>query len=194
MFNISADFWIFVGGIAVGIAGAFGAGFFKKAGEASFAWLSNKLFPKPLEQHQPQVVVHVTANGSAKVSEEQQSAALEPVALRRPSGLTFEDIRKAYEGVPPLQRQRIADSFVGIRVDWDTFLKAATQEDGDMVRLLLTTEVDVPTNSIVCRVKLSDYRELGVLPKGARIRVAGEIAEADSWDVRLDNVQLEILG
>jgi len=48
-------------------------------------------------------------------------------------------------------------------------------------------------STILCEVSLNDYRELGILPEGAKIRIQGEIAKADKYDVELINVKLFFL-
>ena len=46
---LPSDLPSFLWGAVVGVAAAFGTGFFKKAGEGYFAFLSNKFYPKPVE-------------------------------------------------------------------------------------------------------------------------------------------------
>ena len=46
---LPSDLPSFLWGAVAGIAAAFGTGFFKKAGEGFFAFLSNKIHPKPVE-------------------------------------------------------------------------------------------------------------------------------------------------
>ena len=48
-------------------------------------------------------------------------------------------------------------------------------------------------STILCEVSLNDYRELGILPEGAKIRIQGEIVNADKFDVELVNVKLFFL-
>jgi len=189
---LPSDLPSFAWGIALGVIGAFGAGFLKKAGEECYSWIRNKVSPKPPEQHPAQVVIHVTGNGVPAPSEEISPSLLEPVSVERVSGITFEDIREALDKAPPLQREHIANSYVGIRIEWDTYFKGGTRRDDDMVSVRLTTNLDRPLNTIWCEVPLSEYRELGVLPKDSKIRVFGKITEASSWDIKLDDVHLVI--
>mgnify|MGYP001239210881 CR=1 FL=1 len=46
---LPTDLSSFIWGAAIGLVGAFGTGFFKKAGESFFAFIANKIHPKPLE-------------------------------------------------------------------------------------------------------------------------------------------------
>jgi hypothetical protein len=179
---------------SLGVIGAFGAGFFKKAGEDCYSWMRNKVSPKPPEQHPAQVVIHLAGNGSSAVSEEIAPSSLEPVSVERVSGIAFEDIREALDKAPPLQREHVADSYVGIRVEWDTYFKGGTRRDNDMVSVRLTTNIDRPLNTIWCEVPLSEYRELGVLPEGSKVRIFGKITEAGTWDIKLEDVHLVIYG
>jgi len=191
---LPSDSTSFLWGIALGVIGAFGAGFLKKAGEDCYSWMRNKVNPKPPEQHPPQVVIHVARDGTSAVSDELPPGALEPVSIERVSGITLEKIRDAIKKSPPLQRDHIANSYVGIRVEWDTYFKGGSRIDNDMIRVRLTTSQDHSLDTIWCEVPFSDYRELGVLSEGSKIRVAGEIAEAGSWDIKLKDAHLYIYG
>ena len=191
---LPSDFPSFAWGIALGVIGAFGAGFLKKAGEDSYSWIRNKISPKPSEQHPAQVVIHVAGNGTLAASEDIVPSSLQPVSVERICSVTFEDIREALDKAPPLQREHIANSYVGIRVEWDTYFKGGTRGENDMVSVRLTTNFERPLNTIWCEVPLSEYRELGVLPEGSRVRVMGKITEAGSWDIKLEEVHLIIYG
>lgn len=191
---LPSDFSSFLWGIALGVIGAFAAGFLKKAGEESYSWIRNKVSPKLPAQHPAQVVIHLAGNGSLTTSDESHPAVLEPVSIERVSGITFEDIRNAITKASPLQRDHIANSYVGIRVEWDTYFKGGSRRDNDMVRIRLTTSLESSLDTIWCEVPLSDYRELGVLPEGSKVRVAGEIVEAERWGIKLKDVHLYIYG
>lgn len=141
----------------------------------------------------PQVVIHVSGTDQTQ-SEEIQSVDVSPVSIERISPITFEDISKAINEAPPFQRQQVAKNFVGIRVEWDAFLKGAYGDKDDMVRLRLTTNKKMPLDTIHCKVPLSQYSELGVLPEGTRIRIQGKIEEADTYDVSLADVRLFFYG
>ncbi len=141
----------------------------------------------------PQVIIHVPGMDQAQ-SEESKAAEVIPVSIERISPISFKYIRKTIDEALPLQREQISKKFVGLKVEWDTFLKGVSTDKGDMVRLRLTTNKKVPLDTIYCKVPLSQYRELGVLPEGARIRIQGEIEEAGSWDVTLNNVKLFFYG
>jgi hypothetical protein len=187
-----SDFPSFALGIALGVIGAFGAGFLKKAGEECYSWIRNKVSPKPSEQHPAQVVIHVAGTGGHVASEEIAPSTLEPVSVKRVSSITVDDIREALDKAPPLQREHIANSYVGIRVEWDTYFKGGRPRDNDMVMVRLTTNFDRPSDTIWCEVPLSEYRELGVLPAGSKIRVSGKLTKADPWDIELEDVHLVI--
>lgn len=184
----------FLWGIALGVIGAFGAGFLKKAGEECYSWIRNKVSPKTPDHHPPQVVIHVAGNQSPITSDEIPPAELAPVVIERVSGISFDEIRNAIEKVPPLQQEHVANSYVGIRVEWDTYFKGGTRRENDMVSVRLTTNPDHPLNTIWCEVPFNDYRELGVLKKGAKVRVIGEISEAGLFDISLKDVHLYIYG
>jgi len=191
---LPSDYISFFWGIALGIIGAFSAGFLKKAGEDSFSWIRNKISPKPPEQQSTQVVVHVAGNHISTVAGEHPPAELKPVVTKRVSRVTFDEIQSAINKAPPLQRDHVAKSYVGIRVEWDTYYKSASRRDNDMVSVRLTTNPQLGLTTVTCEVPFNDYRELGVLEEGAKIRVVGEIVEAGSWDITLKDVRLYIHG
>jgi hypothetical protein len=141
----------------------------------------------------PQVIIHVSGTDQNN-SEENKATEITPVSIKRISPIRFKDIKKAIDEAPPLQRDQVRKNFVGIKVEWDTYLKGATKQKDDMVHLGLRTEENFGLDTIWCMVPLSQYRELGVLPEGTRIRIQGEIEDADSWDVTLKNVTLFFYG
>ncbi len=107
--------------------------------------------------------------------------------------VAFTDIQKMLDDAVPLQQEQLKESFIGIRVDWDTFLASARKEDDDIIRLLLMVRPDetkIHKGLVGCRVSLNEYRELGILPSGTRIRVQGEIKEVEVRSVELKDVKL----
>lgn len=112
--------------------------------------------------------------------------------------LTVVQINKTICDAPPLQRDEIRNNFKGIKVIWETYLKHARKDinNKDIVRLRLSPEPlsHFSQHTISCKVKLNDYRELAILPEDTKIRIQGEIAEADVWDVELINVKLFFLN
>ena len=190
---LPSDFTSFLWGIAIGVIGAFGAGFLKRPGEDCYSWIRNKVSPRPAADDPPQVVIHVARNDNVTATGEPTPNELEPISIDRVSVVTFDEIAKAIEKVPPLQRDYVESSYVGLRVEWDTYFKSGSRRD-NMAVLLLTTDSDVGSNTIWCEVPFDEYRELGVLPAGSKIRVAGEIAKAGRWDITLKNARLFIHG
>jgi hypothetical protein len=191
---LPSDITSFVWGIALGVIGAFSAGFLKKAGEDFYARIMKKISPKASDEHAPQVIIQVARNDNVVVSGEALANELEPTSIERISRITFDEIRNAIEKAPPLQRENVQKSYVGLRIEWDTFFKSGSRRDGDMALLLLTTDSRVGSNTIWCEVPFSEYRELGILPAGAKIRVTGEITEVNPWDVKLKDARLHIYG
>ena len=191
---LPSDFTSFLWGVAIGVIGAFGAGFLKKAGEDCYSWMRNKASPRPATDHPPQVVIHVARSDNVTASGEPTPNDLEPISIERVSAVTFDEIAKAIEKAPPLQRDYVESSYVGLRVEWDTYFKTGSRRDNNMAMLLLTTDANLASNTIWCEVPFDEYRELGVLPEGSKIRVAGEIAKAGRWDITLKNARLYIYG
>ena len=145
-------------------------------------------FHKP-KTEAPQVIVHVAATEQT-LSPDIKGTELKRGPIERISPITFKDIRKTIDAALPLQKDHVRKNFVGIKVEWDSFLKYAYPRKDGMVRLTLGTSKAIGLESIHCEVPLSRYRELGILPEGAKIRIQGTIAEAGSLDVDLNDVTL----
>ncbi|MDD5335261.1 MAG: hypothetical protein PHS32_16135 [Rhodoferax sp.] len=193
---LPSDLTSLIWGVALGVIGAFGTGFLKKAGEECYSWIRKKFGPKIPEQAiaQPQVVIQVTRNDTVTATTEPTLNDLKPVSIERVSGITFDEIREAISKAPPLQQELVEKSYVGLRVEWDTYFKSGSRRENDLIMLLLTTDNVVGSNTIWCEVPFNEYRELGVLPRGARIRVAGEVTSASQFDVKLKDARLYIYG
>jgi hypothetical protein len=182
----------FLSGIGLGILGAFGAGLFKKAGEECFNWIKKKINPKSAEHHAPQLIIQLNGETRNQSVDGANLLRLEPASIERISSLKFDDISQAIEAAPPLQRDRVAESYKGLRVEWDTYFKSGSQVDGDLFRLRLRTKLKGSFDTVKCEVPAKEYRELGILPEGSKIRVSGEIESASMFDIELKDVRLYI--
>jgi hypothetical protein len=114
------------------------------------------------------------------------------IPVERKSTLSFSKISEMIENAPPLQRDDVRKNFVGIKVSWDTYLKNASKSENDIVKLYLAPG-SIGSDllyTISCTVSLSDYQELRILPTNAKIRIEGEIKDADIYVVQLINVRL----
>jgi hypothetical protein len=133
----------------------------------------------------------------AREKEELKQAALEsppsgpPARITRIAPLSFEDIMEALSTALPLQKQEVAEHYRGLNVEWPMLLYAAEKREKGMVSLHLDFGPQHP-GIVSCEVPLDEYKELGILPKGAPITVIGEIERVDRPSVRLINVQLLI--
>jgi hypothetical protein len=184
----------FIIGIAVGAVAAFGTGFLKKAGEDVYSVLRKRLWPNRQENSTPQVVIHLPAAATEASNNEIIHRSLQPTSIERVSTLSYEEIIESIRKAPPLQQASVSKAYIGLRVEWDTYFKSGRYKDeGKLIRLYLTMNKDALMSDIQCEVPADEYRELGVLPKGTLIRVAGEIAKADLADIELKNVHLQIL-
>jgi len=88
-----------------------------------------------------------------------------------------DEIIKEMDKIPPLQRDKLKESYNGLRVEWKTkFLIANLSKNGN-VHLMLLDRGNYPW--ICCDVKINDYPELKVVKEGAVIWISGEIIEVD---------------
>ena len=116
-----------------------------------------------------------------------------PTAGPRVSAITYTDIMNALNSAKPLQRDSVADSYLGIYVKWDTVFWDAYREGSDKIRVSL----DLPKEgrgSVYVDIKADDYRELFTMDRGHPIKVTGKIKKVDRSYVRLDDVSLEFIS
>ena len=142
----------------------------------------------------PQIVVVHTAPTTTDSPESQRTGSLDEshrsrVPVRRVSALSLEEIRNNIEGALPLHRKQVSDSYVGINVEWDAKLSGADMDEDGFVELNLRVG-DSAFNYVSCKASLGEYRELGVMPKGAKLRVSGKIAVVDNLWITLEDVEL----
>lgn len=180
-------------GLAIGVIGAFGTGFLKRAGEDLYSWSKRKIDPKSATDQTPQVVVHLRNDSGNQHTELTQTNRLTPAAVERLNLIGFTDIETAIGKAPPMQREDVANRFAGLKIEWDSYLRSARKRPNGNVFLILSIDKDYRGRSVICEVPADQYRELGILPEGAHIRVSGEIAKASPWDVEVMNAQLQIL-
>jgi hypothetical protein len=189
--DISSFLW----GAAIGVIGAFATGFLKKAGEDSYSWAKKKINPKAGEPSASHLIIHMNAESGFNTAEGISLSEPQRPVLERVSVVTLDEINTSLVDAPPLQRTRISESYVGLRVEWDTqFVDGKLQENGD-IRLQLT----IPNSkhqpkSVWCEVPASEYRELGILPENSKIRVSGKIETIASYGIYLKDARLHIYG
>lgn len=179
-------------GLLIGGVSAFGTGFLKRAGEDLYASIKRKFSPQGVTVAPPQLVVHFHDDRSDPQLSAIPESDLKLVPIERLTQVSFADIEMAIDKAPPLQREQVAKNYVGLKVDWDAYLRSANVLSDGQVRLRLSMDERYVGRSIVCLVNKEDYQILSVLPQGAPIRVLGEISSASSYDVELSNVKLQI--
>jgi len=179
-------------GLIAGVLGAFGTGFMKRAGEDLYSFLKSKINPKSVAPYLPQVVVHLHDERTEANVFSSESFNLQPVQIERLVQVSFYDIEKAIDQAPPLQRDQVARNYLGLKVEWDSYLRYANKRDNGEVALRLSIDEHYQGRSVNCVVREEDYRILAVLPQGSHIRVSGEITSASSFDIELSNVKLQI--
>lgn len=146
------------------------------------------LFRRKKATETSNLVIHYHSKQSNGSEEENISDS--PIPIKKVSLVTMETIYQAISDAPPLMAEDVKKQFVGIYVEWDLYLKTATKREGGLVSLRLTDNPGEILNTINCEVLLEDYKELGILPKMAKIKVTGEIESAESFDVSLTNAKL----
>jgi hypothetical protein len=177
------DLTSFLWGAAIGVACAFGTGFFKKAGEDCYSWAKRKINPKLAEKNPPHLIIQMNTDGAPNIKQDKVSA------------VTVDDIRNAINNAPPLQRDRVAEGYIGLQVEWEALFKHGTLTKKDEIRVLLTVvDAKLYYGFVRCTVPAKEYRALGILPENAKVRVYGEIAEIDGQVIDLKDARLHIYG
>jgi len=179
-------------GVLLGVIGAVGAGFLKKAGEELYLWAKKKIHPRSSESNSSPLAIHINKDGARKSQEETPPDSLQSGAIKRISSVSLDDIRNAIKAAPPLQRDRVAKSYVGLRIEWDAYFSGGIQKEDGSLSLRLEVKSTHTWNFIHCDVPFDEYRELGVLPENTPIRVSGEISEVGLQAIDLKDVRLMI--
>jgi hypothetical protein len=174
--------WLF-SGIGVAILGLLFAIFRKRFGRRSESVSGSK---------EPNTILEPRSESASNLKE---SNVTEKYPSDKVSTLRFEDIREAIKNAVPLQRDAVKKYYEGINVEWEGYLKHASEfTEGSVLIWLAPGPTDRDALfTIVCYVLLSDYPELRVLREGSKIRVKGMIKEAGQFGIELDKVTLWIL-
>ena len=149
--------------------------------------LWHRIRPNPRERA---ILVVPVADGTAEKTRRVETTHDSARAkISRITDITIAEIAEALEKAPPLQKDDIAKHYKGLNVQWETQLFGAERHGKDDVELTL----DFGSGSshlVFCKVRLSEYGELGVLPKGAPITVMGRIARVHGKSASLEDVRL----
>ncbi len=174
------------GGAVIAAVVILATGFLREAGKDAYKLLKKKLFPNSIHEHSPQVVVQLAQNNTKL----ETTPSLTPAHVDRISHVTLQGISEAIKKVPPLQKNHVAATFVGLNVEWDAYFSSAQQLSDDLYKLRLAYDRERPYPEISCNVRLSDYRELATLEEGAKLQLYGKISSAHGWGVELEDVRL----
>jgi hypothetical protein len=183
--DISSFLW----GAAIGVVGSFATGFLKKAGEDSYSWAKKKIDPNSSNMPESHLIIHMNSDVPKTMERSIQNG--DSSRLERVSQITADEIRSSVEDAPPLQRDRIANSYIGLRVEWDTEYTNGSKLDNGHIKLQLSPFGKIHT-SVWCEVPEDEYRELAILPNRSKIRVYGEIESVGDHGIYIGNAQLHI--
>jgi hypothetical protein len=148
-----------------------------------------RFVPRAKQKEGAVVIVQVSNQDASSTSVPQSGSQVTPAHITKVTSIALAEIIAILDKAPPLQKDDVIKHYIGLVVQWETKLFSATKEDGDKVRLSLDFG---PKDShlVYCTVNLSDYRELGILQKGAPITVMGRIKKIELQSATLENVQL----
>lgn len=116
---------------------------------------------------------------------------------RRTTDLSHRQISDSIEAVPPLQRDAILASFIGVYVTWRGKLNNATRNNNKVLVQLIEGDLYirdtlVPEHIMGCWSSPADCDALLIAPKGTDVIVTGKIARLDSRDSTLEDCKYEI--
>ena len=178
----------FVLGVALGGVALFFTGFLKKAGEDCYSLIKKRISPESSKSGSSHLVIHTNNVAVSNTGQDESFAKTGQV-----SSITYLEIKKAINDAPPLQRESVAERYLGIRVAWDTFYLGAQMKDSNEIRLhLIAADVEIGTGSIFCTVPYAEYREIGILQENSKIRVYGEVEASGDNGIRLKDARLHI--
>jgi hypothetical protein len=135
---------------------------------------------QPSQQEPKPVIIQPTI--SAQVRQPVVSAATD-----RATDLSHARISGVIEAVPPLQRDGIRDSFIGVSVTWRGKLFTASRK-GDMVYVSLRNIS--PGGIILCTAAYCDCVALLIATEGTEFIVTGKIKNVESMEAIFMTVNL----
>lgn len=153
--------------------------------------LRNRIFP--VKNHAPSATVTFQEGSSPPQEKLDQLAPSETAQVTKTHTIELSQIASALNKAPPLQKTDLVKHYIGLNVQWETLLWNAERIDDDNVRLVLDFG-SANTQLVFCSVRLSDYRELGIMEKGTPITVIGRISEVSTSSATLEDVQLFFHG
>src|SRR6266404_159991 len=183
--NVGVSVWVSFASV---IIAAFGLGV--TAGQTTFV--------KELFNKKPEPLLQSQASGSAETKDSPPAAAPKKDSATRTdepnatspkmSEPTPRQIMAELDKVPPLQQEDVGRHYQDIKVDWELVFSYASPRDNGYVLVLLDTAENSGILGVRCAVKLSEYRELGVINRGKRMRVTGRIGRVESGVIDLKDV------
>jgi hypothetical protein len=166
---------------------------FSGVGVAVIGYVAAHFWGRPNTKSQPAqsavIIVQTSTQEAQQFNGTEQIDQGAPAHITKISTITLAEILTTLEKAPPLQKNEIAKNYNGLNVQWETKLWSAEKKADELVNLTLDFGPS-DMHLVHCSVRLSDYRELGILPKGAPITVIGHIKEIGRQSATLDDVQL----
>ena len=102
---------------------------------------------------------------------------------------TPEKITSEIKAVPPLQRDDVAKTFVGIPVDWELYF-ASGSPDTKNYNLLFRSNLDIGCVYIHCSIPKENNDHLRRLQENTKLRVQGKIERADYNSITLKDSKI----
>ncbi|HET6552404.1 MAG TPA: hypothetical protein VFG49_02615 [Dyella sp.] len=174
------------------LTGYFFRGALQEAGKEFFLHLRRRNAPAP-----PSPAIE-SAGQTAPLVVVTEAPEVRPLPISVPEptphipDLTFEQIEAEIDKAAPLMRKQVGDRYIGIRVDWVLYLRAASEKEGKF-RVRLSLEPN-RLSRVTCGVDAATYPQLRLLHEGHPLRVSGVIESCEHGDIELKDVRLTVLS
>jgi hypothetical protein len=102
------------------------------------------------------------------------------------------EIGAQLDETPMLQYSEVKRHFEGLKVEWDCRLTEATNTRDDRARLFLRhiEDKNAAGLAVICEIDPAQYPGIGLLRRGHKIRVSGDIDKIEKLYMEMRNVTL----
>ena len=128
-------------------------------------------------------------NLNAPTAPVQQSLPTPKEAPLEVTDFTHHELADKIESAPPLLREKIQDSFVGLRVRWDGKLSGGHSSSGGNYIICLN---GITPGGVYCEAVSADCQKLIALNEGAQLTVEGTIVRIGKYEATLKDCNFEL--
>jgi hypothetical protein len=157
--------------------------------------IARKIKPEVLKLEERDLASDIVIHDSVPQEKKAQIIVLEQEDLAvshysRLLNLTPKAIVEAINKSPPLQKETVGQSYKGIKVKWKVIFRLGTvqkSDESDKYQLSMKPVGGEFYPWISCVVDANVYPQFKILEEGTEFEVEGEIKEASTFDIELEN-------